>query len=158
MPEIGAIFFGLLGVGVIVYCQVAKWKVRQSASWLPVTAEITRSEVARKRVAFFGSAVKHRRYRAYVHVAHIEYSYEVHGTEYSGDTICVGGELNTSRRSRAEERCAKYPVGVRVCAYYDLQDPSRACLERTAEGTQLFTWIGLGAILFGLLLYLGLIR
>lgn len=157
MPGIGAIFFGLLGVGVIVYCQVAKWKVRQSASWLPVTAEITRSEVARGIVKLFGSTSKHSRSRAYVYVAHIEYSYEVDGTEYSGDTICVGGELNTSMRSRAEERCAKYPVGVRVSAYYDPKDPSRVCLERTVEGTQLMTWIGLGAILFGLLLYVGVI-
>jgi len=155
VPEIGAILFGLLGVGVIVYCQVAKWKVRQSASWLPVTAEITRSEVARG--SGYGRVLRYMT-SGRLYVADIEYSYEVDGTEYSGDTICVGGELNTSMRSRAEERCAKYPVGVRVSAYYDPQDPSRACLERTAEGTQLFTWIGLGAILFGLLLYLGVMR
>lgn len=153
MPEIGAILFGFLGVGIILYCQLAKWKVLRSASWLPVSAEITRSEVAAESLRY-----GLRNIRGIVYVAHIEYSYEVDGTEYSGDTICVGGELNTSRRSRAEERRAKYPVGVRVCAYYDPKDPSRACLERTAEGTQLLTWIGLGAILFALLLYLGVIR
>lgn len=146
LREIPLIAFGVIGLGLILYAQMAKWKVRRSASWLSVTAQITGSEV-----------VKERRRRATVYVAHVEYNYEVEGTEYSNDTICVGGELNTSFRSRAEQRCAKYPLGVGVCAYYDPEDPSRACLERRAEGTALSTLIGIGSLLLGLLVYLGVI-
>lgn len=146
MGEILPLLFSASGLGMIVWCQVRKSKVRQSESWVPVPAKITRSELRRQRS-----------HNNTIYSASIEYRYEVSGSDFTSERICVGGDLNTSMKGRAERRCRRYPVGAEVYAYYDPGEPSRACLERTAEGTQLFSAIGGGAILIGLLMHLGVI-
>jgi hypothetical protein len=92
-----------------------------------------------------------------IYKAEIEYEYTVGSQTYTGDTICIGGELNTSFPKRAEERCQRYPVGSEVNVYYDPLDPERSCLEQKGEGSVLMYAASAAFIIFGLLLWSGLV-
>ena len=89
--------------------------------------------------------------------AKIEYEYTVGSETYTGDIICIGGEINTSFPKRAEERCQRYPVGSEVNVYYDPLDPETSCLEQKGEGSVLGYAAAAAFIIFGLLLWSGLV-
>ena len=139
--------FVAVGLGLVAYSGVMAARARRSESWPPVTAVITRSDVVRER------GNRNTTYRAA-----IEFRYDLGGQQYHADTICSGGTLDTSMRGRAERRCAKYPVGASVVAFYDSANPSRACLERTAEGTWIIAGIGAAIAAVGSLHLMGVIR
>ena len=140
----------IIGVAFVAYCRVMLTRVRRSQHWHPTTGTIERSEVVKTRSRGSPSST--------IYKAAIEYTYGVGGREFRSDKICIGGTLDTSMRKRAEARCAKYPQGVAVPVYYDPSSPGNACLERTAEGARLFTWLGVGMIALAALTYLGVIR
>jgi hypothetical protein len=129
-----AIFFGA-GLLFVLGSGLAIVLARRSASWPVTSGTITRSEIVESRTR--------RNVRLYE--SRIEYSYAVHGKAYRSDRVCSGAMLHT--RGRAEERCAKYPAGSPVRVFYKPSDPSRACLEATAETSNLMLAIGCGILL-----------
>jgi hypothetical protein len=88
-----------------------------------------------------------------VYVARIGYEYEMNGTRHQGSMVCIGGEMNTSGKGRAEERCRRYPLGARVEVFHDPQRTERCCLERTREGAWLW-YLGNRFLLLGSLISL----
>jgi hypothetical protein len=76
---------------------------------------------------------------------------------FESDKISIGGELNTSFRSRAEERCIKYKPGAEVDVYYNPKDIKTARLERTNEGGLLIYAASAVFFMLGLLIFMGVI-
>jgi len=133
--------FLLTGVGAIIWTWHQGRKVMRSRSWAAVPGIVGCADVV---AACGGTGTR-------IYEAKIEYDYEVGGASYRSQTICVGGELNTSFRDRAESRCAKYPVGAKVTVFYDPSEPGLACLEQRREGAWLGYVAGNAFALFGLL-------
>jgi hypothetical protein len=142
-----------IAAGVFAVCRQV-WlghQAGQSRYWPWATGKVVRSDVA--------SDVLRRAGRGIVYAARIEYEYVVGSKTLRGSTIALGGTFDTSARSRAEARCAKYPAGSAVNVYYDPRDPTRACLEQTAEGGPFVYALGAAAVVIGLgLLSLGRVR
>ncbi len=143
MDEFLPHLFFAIGVGFVVYCRIMTARVRRSYSWPATTGTITRSEVAWQS----------RRHGGRIYKAEIEYSYRVGIREHRANRICVGGTIDTSLRRRAEARCAKYPPDATVRVFYDPSNPRKACLEKAAEGTELFTLMGYGFMATSALVY-----
>lgn len=151
---------GYLFLGGALWGIVERWrqdeKVRQSQYWPWVRGRITHSEVERglstggrmAKIVWGG-------YRRDVCYLDIEYEYTVGSETYTGNTICLGGEFETSFRGRAEARCQKYPVDAEVDVYYNHQDPEDSCLERRSEAPWLSYLISAFFAVFGLLLVTG---
>ena len=72
----------------------------------------------------------------------IQYEYEVGRTTYTHDKICVGGQLQLSWGSKAEDYCQKYPEGKAVQVYHNPDDPQDVCLERREESSLFYQLIG----------------
>jgi hypothetical protein len=143
----GTIFFGV-GIVFVAGALLAAARARRSESWPVTTGTVTGSEIRVSRA--------HKGARIFE--SQIEYSYAVHGREYRSDVLCSGGMLHTSSRRRAEERCAKYPVGVPVRVFYQPSDPSRSCLEATAEGGGLMLAIDCGILILAVCVQRGIVQ
>jgi hypothetical protein len=139
------IFFGVVaimaGITAILWQLWIDHKVRQSRQWPIAEGKILRSEIHRKEQSM-GDAQSGR---AIIYSATVEYEYAVDGRTFRGQTLCIGGVLDTSSRSRAENRCEKYPPQSTVYVHYDPEDHSTACLETTGEYSP---WSYLLAIVF----------
>ncbi|MHC5115056.1 MAG: DUF3592 domain-containing protein [Planctomycetota bacterium] len=144
---VGPLFL-LTGIGAITWTWHRGRKVCRSRSWPSVPGIVGCADVV---ASCSGTGTK-------IYEAKIEYDFEVGGESYRSHTVCVGGELNTSCRDRAETRCAKYPVGTPVTVYYDPAEPGVCCLERKHEGAWLGYIAGNAFALFGLLSTIGIIH
>jgi hypothetical protein len=132
------------GVGCFLWGWWQKLQVRRSLCWPCVPGTILRSEVARRVTS-----------RSEVFASRIEYEYKLGSETFRANTICVGGELNSSRRQRAEDRCRRYPVGATVDVYHDPRNPGDACLEQTAEGSWFLYLVAAAFFVTGVLMVLG---
>ncbi len=137
----------VVGMGSIVSSRVLMARVARSRSWLIASGAITHSEVVREQTR-----------NNTIYKAVIEYAYSVNGRDYRSNKLSIGGDLNTSLRSRAERRCARYPNGGQIQVFYDPEHPSSCCLERRADTAPLLTWIGVGALALSGVVHLGIIR
>ena len=123
--------FVVAGLTAVFYGVKSRRLVRRSQTWSYRYGQVTRSEVVRTHSN-----------KNTIYEAGIEYTYEVDGREYRGDTICVGGTLHTPFKRHAEKRCARYPVGGRVEVYYDPMKPGTSCLEKTGLGGEWVFYLG----------------
>jgi hypothetical protein len=82
--------------------------------------------------------------------ARIKYHFKIGPRVYTGKTICLGGVLNTSFKSRAENRVEKYSKGATATVYYNPENPKINCLERDGEIAMFGYLIGGGFALFAL--------
>jgi hypothetical protein len=84
--------------------------------------------------------------------ANIKYKYQVGRRTFINDMIHAGGSYSSSIPSKANELVARYYKGAKTDVYYNPEDPSKSCLEKTEE-TSLF-YMGMGAflIVFGLMI------
>ena len=72
--------------------------------------------------------------------AEVVYSYEVAGKTLRNSTICIGGQLMTSWRAKAEDVIERYPKGADVLVHFNPDDPADSVLE-VREETSLFILI-----------------
>ena len=144
-PQIIGTLLLLVGAGVVVHFIRTSRKVEAAQLWPSVKGLVTTSVVKR-------GGGKNR-----VYSAKIRYTYSVHGFEFEGRRLALGGELDTSNRARAEARCAKYPEGSEPEVFYDPSNPKNACLERVQEGKG-FTLLIAGVLAaVGVTMLLGLV-
>ena len=139
-----------LGYGGYVF-----WKgqlARASESWPTAPGRILSAEVHEGTATDYDDNS-----RASVFSAVIRYEYQVRGRTLRGDTICIGGELDTSSRSRAEARCLRYAPGRQVAVHYDPTRPQVCCLETTSEMGPLGYTIGAAFTVLGALISLGIV-
>ena len=148
---VGGLFL-VAGGGGYAWLWLHHQRVLRSRGWPCVPGTVLRSQVVRTTTAGGPGSP-----RAAIFEARIEYEYAVGSETLRGDTIGISGELNTSFRQRAEQRCLRYPVGAEVAVYYDPAEPGKACLERKGDGARLGRLISCAFCLIGLLSMAGLI-
>ena len=141
------------GIGYMGWIFYKQRLVTRSQTWPIAIGTITHSKIGVDNSQTGPSRTANRTY-----AASIEYRYMVGPRVYSGKTICLGGVLNTSFKSRAEERLDKYPEGTTVDVYYNPANPEVSCLERHGEITLFGYLIGGGLALFALLILLDVIN
>ncbi len=146
--------FGALicGIGYMCWVFYKQRLVAKSQSWPSVSGTITQADLGVDSNLTGPSMTPNRTYKA-----SIGYRYMVGSRVYSGDTICIGGVLNTSFKSRAQDRLDRYREGATVSVYYNPDKPENSCLERHGEIALFGYLIGGGMALFGLLILLDVI-
>lgn len=65
--------------------------------------------------------------------AKITYQYEAGGRLRENNKICVGGQLQLSLQSKANEYLARYPKGKKVIVHYNPRKPEDSVLEVREE-------------------------
>jgi hypothetical protein len=84
----------------------------------------------------------------------IEYTYTVHGTDYTGKTIYIGIWISINSKFSAKRFVSKYPVNQQVSVYYKPTQPQFSVLEPGVNKFTLYTLIsGIFPVLLGILLY-----
>lgn len=141
------------GIGYMGWIYFKQRLVAKSQSWPFVNGTINQSGLDVDSRQTGPSMTTNRTYNA-----NIGYRYMVGSKVYTGNTICIGGVLNTSFKSRAQERLDRYREGSTVSVYYNPEKPEISCLERQGEIATFGYLIGGGMALFGLLLLLDVIR
>ncbi|MCZ6616688.1 MAG: DUF3592 domain-containing protein [Gammaproteobacteria bacterium] len=147
---LGMLFLVVAG-GIIVHIRNLERKVKQSLSWPSVAGEITCSKVVRRGSG--GNSGQGSTFRA-----DVQYSYEVGAKPFRGDKVCVGVDVGTGSRTRAEERCRRYGNGSVVSVYYNPDNPGEACLEPVVDAPYFFYSIAAAFGFFGLGMVTNLIQ
>lgn len=141
------------GIGYIGWVFFKQRLVTKSQTWPSTNGTITSASLGKDSRMTGPSHTANRTFSA-----RIKYRYMVGSRVYSNDTICIGGELNSSFKGRAEERLDKYPEGATVPVYYDPSNPAKSCLERRGEIALFGYAIGAAITIFGLLILLDVIH
>jgi len=147
---LAAVVCGIGYIGWVFYKQLL---VSKSQHWPAVDGTIINASLGKQSSQTGPGRTTNRTY-----AARINYRYMVGSRVYSNNIICIGGELNSSFKGRAEERLAKFPEGTTVPVYYDPANPARSCLERRGEIALFGYAIGSAITLFGLLILLDVIN
>ena len=133
------------GLGAVIHVFWTARRLREAELWPSVKGLVTTSLVKR-------SGGKNRVYRA-----KLRYTYSVHGHAHEGRRYALGGELDTSKRARAEARCARFPEGSEPEVYYDPANPNDSCLVRVQEGKAFGIAIGCVFAAAGMAMLLGIL-
>ncbi len=141
------------GIGYMGWIFYKQRLVAKSQTWPTATGTITRAKMGTDNSQTGPSRTANRTYSA-----NIEYRYMIGSKVYVGNTICLGGTLNTSFKSRAEERLTKYSEEAVVAVYYNPSKPEVSCLERHGEIATFGYSIGGGLALFALLILIDVIN
>jgi len=129
-------------MGAILCALYKAVQVKCSHSWSRTKGEVLESEVVRDVSGDVQGATR-------TFGARLRYQYIVDGQKFECGTLCVGGELNTGSRQRAQDRCDQYPVGSQVDVYYNPKNPRKACLEQRGEGALILILIGAVFLVIG---------
>ena len=134
------------GIGYMGWIFSKQRLVAKSQTWPSATGTIILSKIGSNSSQTGTSYTANKTY-----AASIKYHFKLGSRIYTGNTICLGGVLNTSFKSRAEEPMEKYSKGETVTIYYNSANPKINCLERHGEIALFGYLIGGGMALFGLL-------
>jgi hypothetical protein len=129
------------GLGVIFWSFRSRRKAAQSSAWPAVTGVITKHNIQRQ------DSIDDEGFSTTTYTPQIEYQYSVAGQSFTGKRIAFGFSKGYSRRSKAQEAIADYPLNRQVQVFYNPQNPGEAALERRAGGT-------IGGIIGGIILLL----
>ena len=138
--------FGL-GVVVVIQQQFLKKKMRASLDWPSTDGKVVRSQVVNKGGERGGGLT---------FLPDIEYQYQVKARRYKGKNVFLSYDVATGDRSRAEQRCAQYPVGREISVYYNPDNPADSCLERQADAPGYIHIIAGAFMFFGACMIFGL--
>jgi hypothetical protein len=162
--KIAGPMFTLMGIGLFSVGILNIVKGSASNDWPTTRGEVLTSEVqSRLETSDSSSGSGSRRRRktttTTVYWAEMKYSYVVEGVSFEGARVDYGMESRSSKRTRADEIVALYPVGEEVLVYYDPSDPSEAVLEPgVGADAFLFPLIGVLFTLIGLVMLFFLFR
>ncbi len=137
------------GLAALIWTTSRRNLAQRSRSWPRAEGLILSSDIG----VSGGGSVNYSNGNRTFH-ANVQYEYEAGGRTRRGHRICMGGELNTSFRGRAQARCARYSPGKHVRVHYDPANPDVACLEPVCEIAVFAYSIGTAFILIGGLLFL----
>ncbi len=144
--DLWAIAALISGIGYMGWIFSKQRLVARSQTWPSATGTIILSKIGSSSSQTGTSHTANKTY-----AARIKYHFKVGPRVYAGNTICLGGVLNSSFKNRAEERIEKYSKGATVTIYYNPENPKINCLERHGEITLFGYLLGGGFALFALL-------
>lgn len=127
-----ALFFGGLGLFLIIHSQQSKRKALQSQSWPATKGIITQADI---RTQEDDETIR------YVPV--ISYSYEVAGRMYDGKRVSFGSDVDFGSRQKAMDYLAEYPPDAEVNVYYNPDKPNESVLQQVARKTTVGLVIGI---------------
>jgi len=138
-----ALFFGGVGLGLLLFGRSARRKALASQSWPTVAGTVTESEV---KITEHnpGNGMEAQQTTYYKPV--VKYQYIVEGMEYTGSRIAFGA-MN-SAHSAANAVVARYPAGASVNVRYDPEKPAEAVLETKTGGGSLLMVFGVVFLVF----------
>ncbi len=135
--------------GAIVKKILLGREVQRAMSWPRADGEITKSKIVMKD-SQAGMNSPNKTFKA-----EVTYKYTAGKRSYRNSRICVGGQLQLSLRGKAEDYCERYPVGQTVSVYYDPDNPSDSCLERTEETSIMYLAIAVVFAIVGFVFITG---
>jgi len=128
----------LLGYAMMLTVPWALWRrfsLRQSVktadSWPCIDGEIISSSIGTSSGTYDNPNTLYQ--------AKITYEYEVGGRQRKNNKICVGGQLQLSLRSKANEYIARYPEGKKVIVHYNPRKPEDSVLEVREETSWIYS-------------------
>lgn len=127
-----ALFFGGLGLFLIIHAQRSKQKAMQSQSWPVAKGIITQTDIR---------AQEHDETIRYVPV--VRYTYEVVGMIYEGKRVSFGSDMEFGSRQKAAEYLTAFPLDTEVSVYYNPEKPNEAVLQQVARKTTVGLVIGI---------------
>ena len=136
----------LLGYAMMLTVPWALWKnwslrqqVKAADSWPCTDGEILSSGIGSSSSGNYDTPNT-------MYQAKVVYEYEAGGRRRENNRICVGGQIQLSLKSKANEYCARYPQGKKVIVHYNPRKPEDSVLEVKEETS----WVYLvgAAVLF----------
>ncbi len=101
---------------------------RASETWPSTTGVVSESELSSRRVTGGDkNAGSHTR-----HFPVVKYTYELDGTEFTGDRLRIGGQEGTETEMRSI--LEQYPVGSEVTVFYSPDAPQQSVLQTGVFG------------------------
>ncbi|MGK0298791.1 MAG: hypothetical protein ACI9XC_002415 [Gammaproteobacteria bacterium] len=145
MEEIIGSLFPLVGACALIYgLIVPRWQVAQTTSWPSVTGVVIGSKISNSGDSNFTSGTTNTYY-----TPTIKYKHQVGTRKFINNRIHAGGSFYSSIPSKANELVARYHEGAEVDVYYNPDNPSKSCLEKTEETSLLYMGIGALFIVVG---------
>ncbi len=145
LPGLIGWLFVLIAIGMVLYEKHLEKKAGEAQFWPVADGEITHSEVVRQGGAGLNTSSTFK--------ADVKYKYKIKSRTLRGNKVRLGVDIATGSRTRAEERCAQFPVGRTVEVHYNPDKPAECCLEPVADATQLvyifaacFGFMGFGVV------------
>ena len=116
---------GLFAIGAFIAYGTVRTRVKTatSRSWPTVTGSVIVSEVT------VSSQRNSSNQPIKLYGTDIQYDYQVGGQSFTGNSVTLGGTIETNKRGRNDALVARYPCGRKVRVYYDPSDPATAILE-----------------------------
>lgn len=142
--------FGAMAAGL--WAVFRKWQlgaqVKTAETWPTTQGEVISSSIGTEHSGTAGNSNT-------TFKAKIKYQYEAGGRTRQHHKLCIGGQLQVSWRSKAEEYCRRYSVGQQVTVHYNPKNPADAVLEVREETSWLYLAGGVVFIVVGYLLMTG---
>ncbi|GLS00740.1 hypothetical protein GCM10007859_07480 [Brevundimonas denitrificans] len=120
---------GIFGVAIALIALTWWWhgrrmkKVRSQAAWPTAEAAIQSSGIREAEEVDYEGA------RETAYYPEIAFSYAAGGQSHVGKAIQPGAALSYTSQARAQEVCARYPVGGKAKVRYNPAAPSEAYLQ-----------------------------
>ena len=132
-----ALVFGGIGAFLIYQSIQQRKKAGASQSWPSTAGQITHASISHS------TSTDSEGDTTDSYSPHLSYTYQVLGSQYTGDKISIGFQQSFSNRNKAAEILAHYPEAAQVAVFYNPQNPAEAVLERRASGSTVALVIGI---------------
>ena len=130
---------GLIGLGLLVFGLIQRRRGSSTRQWSTTTGTILAASLSQQ------SRRNQQGYHDVTYAPTVEYTYEVNGNSYRGDSLSSGWTVSYSL-SMAQNKINQYQPGSQVKVYYNPNNPAEAVLEAKSASGNVFMIAG-GAIL-----------
>ena len=124
----------IVGIALIAHSLYQRSRLRESESWVPSKATITKAELLTSNTT---DSVEYR--------ILVVYEYAANGISYTGKRIGFGPR-SYLRKKRAQIEIERYPVSGTIAAYFNPEKPEEAVLVREAPSNILYLAMGISLL------------
>lgn len=151
-----AVLFLGIGILLIFLYRRNQKKASESLTWPETTGTIINAKIRVEDSVFDNDEFQNGSQQMYS--ADISYTYQADGILYTSERISFAGKSSYSKRQKAEEIIARYPVNSTVSVFFNPQKHEEAVLDRSAKGSGVLMGAGIAFLSIGLIaLVLGII-
>lgn len=145
MSSFAGLTFLIMGLTMLGYLGLLRYRAGRAMSWLSVRGEVVGNDIIKECAGPSSSCYK----------PVITYKYTVKGSAYESNRLFIGRQA-ISHQLKARRLIDKYPVGSGVNVYYDPKDPKSACLERRIDNPKFIRNSGIVLVIIGLMFLAGI--